>query len=981
MPSNKHHNNKPCRNWEETGGSIKQASLTGGTVSASPFGGSGAGRQVSGNPFGATATPAPTPFGAGNVTAPSPFGSGNVAATTPFGVGNITSSSPTPPTFGGTPGGGSGPFGSSKPVTFGAAAFGSSQPSAFGNAMGTKPSPFGNTTSGVSPSPFGGGAATQPSQFGQSPSQLSNANPSASTLGNLTAPATTIVPPSGVLPAATVVGNLVPDESNRKMRENIATALNKGELYPLSSFGPDGQGNLTPPGIDVSFEELRYEDPQNQHLRDTIAKTEASLEKIISKPALSKYFGIEGTAKSVSPFSGNAVAPSPFGGASAQTKSSPFGPAAGPKPSPFGATPAATSTTSPFGGFGSSQSSATGSFGGFGNAFGGKPSSFGATSGPFGATQQSSLLPTLSWPDSLVVRPGIPSNKMPSWIPRTPLNLLPEIKPSKGLSEEDIERYKNAEFSLDAFPSLPPTIELLTFTDRYAPCLTRGAAKVNLHDYESGVGVRLSSKLRWSHTDRVAFERLDVLLKYTPLLNLFRGYLALATINRHIKTLPVGYTDEWLAIKAEISEEVAVVKAISAEWSEIRRACASRPPGAPPQPHVLADDEEMGSDLDGSVDASPIAEGRDASRGNSSRNYSKPWLQPLPPQAHESASNGGTSDNGGGIWSACERRGFLEHVYGPSGEGPDADLIMMLERDCVEKNPQIGWSSISGLESARQLLEEAVVLPLLMPEYFQGIRRPWKGVLLFGPPGTGKTMLAKAVATECDTTFFNVSCSTVTNKYRGDSEKLIRLLFEMARFYAPTTIFFDEIDSIGSKRGDPGEHEASRRVKSELLVQMDGSGSAEDGASPPKTVMVLGATNHPWEIDEALRRRLEKRIYIPLPDEEARLGMFKVNCSSIKLASDVDFRRLVKRTEGYSGADICSVCREASMMNLRDRLRKARTKGATKGGLDVDRLRAEVEGRPVTMGNFEQAVKNVQKSVGTEDLRKFEDWMREFGSS
>ncbi|KAF4710032.1 Katanin p60 ATPase-containing subunit A1 [Perkinsus olseni] len=109
--------------------------------------------------------------------------------------------------------------------------------------------------------------------------------------------------------------------------------------------------------------------------------------------------------------------------------------------------------------------------------------------------------------------------------------------------------------------------------------------------------------------------------------------------------------------------------------------------------------------------------------------------------------------------------------------------------------------------------------------------------------------------------------------------------------------------------------------------------------------------------------------------------MFKVNCSSIKLADDVDFRRLVKRTEGYSGADICSVCREASMMNLRDRLRKARTKGESGVALDVDRLRAEVEGRPVTMGNFEQAVKNVQKSVGTEDLRKFEEWMREFGSS
>ncbi|KAF4678226.1 Katanin p60 ATPase-containing subunit A1 [Perkinsus chesapeaki] len=470
----------------------------------------------------------------------------------------------------------------------------------------------------------------------------------------------------------------------------------------------------------------------------------------------------------------------------------------------------------------------------------------------------------------------------------------------------------------------------------------------------------------------------------------------MATINRHIKTLPPNYTDEWLTVKTEIAEEVSTVKSIASEWAEIRRKCASRPAGAPAQPHALADDERSvgsrdgatwspppplprrvrgggggwrgqgptGRDLAstssrkgqapdrkrrqpapaatryGSVDTSPMTESREAGRGTSTRNYSKPWLQPLPPQVQEHASGG--SNDSGGIWSGCERRGFLEHVYGPSGEGPDADLIMMLERDCV------GWSSISGLESARQLLEEAVVLPLLMPEYFQA-----------------------------DTTFFNVSCSTVTNKYRGDSEKLIRLLFEMARFYAPTTIFFDEIDSIGSKRGDPGEHEASRRVKSELLVQMDGVSSTEpvpqkpqeqdsqevsseatpgeDGPSPPKTVM-LG----------------KSELWVNV----------EVNCSSIKLADDVDFRRLVKRTEGYSGADICNVCREASMMNLRDRLRKARTKGATGGGgLDVDRLRADVEGRPVTMANFEQAVKNVQKSVGTEDLRKFEDWMREFGSS
>ncbi|KAH8256332.1 hypothetical protein KR032_001207, partial [Drosophila birchii] len=301
----------------------------------------------------------------------------------------------------------------------------------------------------------------------------------------------------------------------------------------------------------------------------------------------------------------------------------------------------------------------------------------------------------------------------------------------------------------------------------------------------------------------------------------------------------------------------------------------------------------------------------------------------------------------------------------------EAELVDILERDILQKDPKVRWSDIADLHDAKRLLEEAVVLPMLMPDYFKGIRRPWKGVLMVGPPGTGKTMLAKAVATECGTTFFNVSSATLTSKYRGESEKMVRLLFEMARFYAPSTIFIDEIDSLCSRRGSESEHEASRRVKSELLVQMDGVGGGEEQA---KVVMVLAATNFPWDIDEALRRRLEKRIYIPLPSDEGREALLKINLREVKVDESVDLTYVANELKGYSGADITNVCREASMMSMRRKI----------AGLTPEQIRqlaTEEVDLPVSNKDFNEAMSRCNKSVSRADLDKYEKWMKEFGSS
>lgn len=230
----------------------------------------------------------------------------------------------------------------------------------------------------------------------------------------------------------------------------------------------------------------------------------------------------------------------------------------------------------------------------------------------------------------------------------------------------------------------------------------------------------------------------------------------------------------------------------------------------------------------------------------------------------------------------------------------------------VMEKPNIKWNDVAGLEAAKEALKEAVILPIKFPHLFTGKRTPWRGILLFGPPGTGKSYLAKAVATEANnSTFFSVKSSDLVSKWLGESERLVSALFDMARENKPSIIFIDEVDSLCSARSE-NESESARRIKTEFLVQMQGVGVDNDG------ILVLGATNIPWVLDSAIRRRFEKRIYIPLPETPARVTMFKLHIGSTphNLSED-DFKTLGKKSEGYSGADISIVVRDALMQPVR----------------------------------------------------------------
>mmetsp|Transcript_23822 Transcript_23822/g.35180 ORF Transcript_23822/g.35180 Transcript_23822/m.35180 type:complete len:446 (+) Transcript_23822:97-1434(+) len=362
-------------------------------------------------------------------------------------------------------------------------------------------------------------------------------------------------------------------------------------------------------------------------------------------------------------------------------------------------------------------------------------------------------------------------------------------------------------------------------------------------------------------------------------------------------------------------------------------------------------------------------------------------------------------DNNGGGGSATKSK---------DGKDDDDDaekkkLRGALQGAIVTDKPNVKWTDVAGLDAAKESLKETVIMPTRFPQLFTGNRRPFKGILLYGPPGTGKSYLAKAVATEADSTFFSVSSSDLISKWQGESERLVRNLFELAREAGRAIIFIDEVDSLCGSRSE-GESDSSRRVKTEFLVQMDGVGKNSE------KVLILGATNVPWELDAAIRRRFEKRVYIPLPEAEPRSYMFKIHLGDTPNdLNEEHFEKLGALTKGASGSDIKVLVKEALMQPLR-RCQQAKQFYTDSEGFLVPceqfpncaycppKLSSDKSGekyectrcgavrmslwdvppeklKPPDVGirDFEKVLGNAFTSVSPDELKRFTKWTKAFG--
>ncbi|KAF2664631.1 AAA-domain-containing protein [Microthyrium microscopicum] len=325
----------------------------------------------------------------------------------------------------------------------------------------------------------------------------------------------------------------------------------------------------------------------------------------------------------------------------------------------------------------------------------------------------------------------------------------------------------------------------------------------------------------------------------------------------------------------------------------------------------------------------------------------------------------------------------------------ETQLKESLLQSIVSEKPNVKWEDVAGLEAAKEELQESIVFPLRFPQMFTGKRKARRGILLYGPPGTGKSYLAKAVATEVEYTLFSISSSDVMSKWYGESEQLVRGLFQLAREKKPSIIFIDEIDALCANRdgsGGGGGGEDTARMKTEFLIQMDGVGNDNTG------VLVLAASNLPWVLDPAMRRRFQKRIHIPLPEHEARKQLFRINIGD--LAPDIherDIDELARRTQGFSGSDIAIIIQDALMIPVKKvHMAKYFKKVYDKGPEQITPCEAHESGaQPMTWKqvppkklrepaistmDFFSVLSGVKASVGEEDILKCQEWTQQYGS-
>ncbi|CAD5111173.1 DgyrCDS509 [Dimorphilus gyrociliatus] len=293
----------------------------------------------------------------------------------------------------------------------------------------------------------------------------------------------------------------------------------------------------------------------------------------------------------------------------------------------------------------------------------------------------------------------------------------------------------------------------------------------------------------------------------------------------------------------------------------------------------------------------------------------------------------------------------------------DKRLANAILDEILESGVPLSLEDVAGLERAKQALQEMVILPSLRPELFTGLRTPARGLLLFGPPGNGKTLLAKAVAHESKSTFFNISAASITSKFVGEGEKLVRALFACAKELQPAVIFIDEVDSVLSQRSD-NEHDAMRRLKTQFLLEFDGvSGTSE-------RVVVMAATNRPYELDEAALRRFPKRVYVGMPDQNTRVKLLnRLLEQHGSPLSQREIKQISSLTEGYSASDLTELAKDAALGPIRE-LDPSIVK-------DVD----ETSVRKVNLNDFVDSLQRVRKSVPQGNIAKLQKWSEEFGDN